>query len=166
MEKAEGIIKKLNLLPHPEGGYFKEIYRSSESIHKDSLPDRYKGDRNFSTSIYFLLVKNQRSLFHRLLSDEIWHFYDGSPIIIHCIDDNGYSSFKLGKETDAGEEYQHCIKAGTWFAAEIEDKNSYALIGCTVAPGFDFADFTLALRSEMSKLYPEFDELIIRFTKE
>jgi hypothetical protein len=166
MNEAEFIITTLQLKPHPEGGFFSEIYRSQESIDSQALPDRYNGNRNFSTSIYFLLNKEQVSLFHRISSDEIWHFYSGSPVIIHCLDKVGYRLFKLGNDLHQAQDPQLVIKAGTWFAAEVENKNSYSLVGCTVAPGFDFKDFIFGKRDELLKLYPQHQELILNLTKE
>jgi predicted cupin superfamily sugar epimerase len=167
MKDAGYWIKNLELIEHPEGGYFREIYRSPEAISKDSLPTRYEGDRSFSTSIYFLLIQEQFSAFHRLKSDELWHFYLGSPLAIHIIDEDGnYSTAKLGKDFEKGEVFQTAIKAGSWFGAAADDVSSYSLVGCTVAPGFDFADFELGDREELSKRYPEHRAIIERLTRE
>lgn len=158
-------IEKLGLQPHPEGGYFKEIYRSAEIILPEGLPRRLSKERSVSTSIYFLLEGKQVSKFHRLKSDELWHFYDGSGIRIHIIDDKGnLSNVVLGKDIDNGEVFQTVIPAGYWFAAEIITKISFALIGCTVAPGFDFEDFQLADRKELLDLFPEHHIIINKFT--
>lgn len=162
---ASDYIRKLNLEPHPEGGYFKEIYRSNEIINGVSLPRRYRTDRYFSTSIYFLLEGKQVSKFHRLKSDEIWHFYDGSSIKIYIINFEGIlSEHILGAKKDGGEIFQLVIERNQWFAAEVINKNSFGLIGCTVAPGFDFNDFELANRDSMLKLFPNYKDLIIEFT--
>ncbi len=166
MEETSFLIQELKLQPHPEGGFFSEIYRSHEMIERGSLPKRYTGNRSFSTSIYFMLLKEQVSLFHCILSDEIWHFYKGSPVIIHCLDKKGYKSVKLGNNLSNNEKFQFVIKAGTWFAAEVENKNSFSLVGCTVSPGFDFSDFELARRSKLLTSFPNLNDLIIRFTKE
>jgi uncharacterized protein len=165
MNKADIYIEKLKLIPHPEGGYFREVYRSDELL-KDGLPDRYEGSRAFSTSIYFLLKENQKSLLHKLKSDEIWHFYDGSSVKLYTIDSEGKVLQRLlGKNIDAGESMQLVIKKGYWFCAELSDENSFSLFGCTVAPGFDFSDFELGERKELLQLYPQHEELIKRFTK-
>ena len=165
MDKAEVYIKRLNLIAHTEGGYFREIYRSSESIEKNSLPDRYGDNRSFSTSIYFLLKKEQKSLLHKLKSDEIWHFYDGSAVRVYIIDTQGKLSERLlGKDISKGESFQVIINKEQWFCAEVHDKNSFALFGCTVAPGFDFTDFELGNRKTLLQLYPEYEELIKKFT--
>ncbi len=166
-EVVKNIIEKLQLAAHPEGGYFKEVYRSDDIIEKDFLPPRYNSPRAISTSIYYLLVGQQISHFHKLASDEIWHFYSGSPVIIHCIaSDGNYSRIKLGSSLIDNYLFQHTIKLGTWFAAELEDKNSFALIGCTVAPGFDFEDFLLADRNNLIEQFPMHKNIIKRFTKQ
>ncbi len=165
MNKADIYIEKLKLIPHPEGGYFREVYRSDELL-KDGLPNRYKGNRAFSTSIYFLLKGNQKSLLHKLKSDEIWHFYDGSSVKLYTIDSEGKVLQRLfGKNIDAGESMQLVIKKGYWFCAELSDENSFSLFGCTVAPGFDFSDFELGERKELLQLYPQHEELVKKFTK-
>jgi hypothetical protein len=170
-------IKQLRLHPHPEGGYYRETYRSPEIIAKADLPKRYKGDRSFATAIYFLLRGNQFSAFHRLKSDEIWHFYNGSPIFIFVIEKDGHlTTAKLGLNAEEGARPQYIIKAGSWFAAALAIQNrqpragpplaekSYALIGCTVAPGFDFADFEIADRLKMRRKFPKHGALINKLT--
>ena len=135
-------------------------------ILPEHLPKRYKSSRNFSTSIYFLLEGNQVSNFHKLKSDEQWHFYDGSSIVIHVIDESGNpNKILLGRNIENGETLQTVIKYNSWFAAELSDKTSFALIGCTVAPDFDFNDFELGKRDELIKAFPQFRELIYKLTK-
>jgi len=161
--KAKQYIEKLNLSSHPEGGFFKEVYRAEEKTNH--LPERYLGDRAFSTSIYFLLEGNQFSSFHKLKSDELWHFYDGSSIKIYIINPQGNLIPKiLGRKIESGEVFQIVIPHDHWFAAELIDKNSFALIGCTVAPGFEFADFELAEREKLISLFPTHSNLISRLT--
>jgi len=167
IKKVKYYIKELGLKEHPEGGYFKEVYRSDEIILKDNLPDRYNGHKNFSTSIYFLLNENDKSLFHKIKSDEIWHFYDGTAIKIYKLKNNGELKINLlGKNLKNGETLQMIIEKGNWFCAEVVDKKSFGLVGCTVAPGFDFDDFTLGRREELMKEFSEHKKLIKRFTKE
>lgn len=167
IEIAKKIVEQLGLMPHPEGGNFKEVYRAEEKIVKEFLPERFSGDRNFSTSIYFMLAGNDKSLFHRIKSDEIWHFYSGTALILHQIDTNGnYSRIKIGNEILSGETPQLVVAKGNWFAAEVEDKNSYSLVGCTVSPGFDFADFELAEQKDLCDKFPQHSGLIKKFTKE
>ena len=163
--KAKEYIRKLQLEKHPEGGYFKEIYRSGEIIAADKLPRRYQSSRSFSTSIYFLLEGNQFSSFHRLKSDETWHFYDGGTVLIYIIEEDGKLEIrKVGADISKGENFQSTINAGSWFAAEIVDKKNFALIGCTVSPGFDFNDFELAKKDELLKQFPDHSEIINRLT--
>ena len=162
--KAKKYIKQLQLKKHPEGGYFKEIYRSGEMILPEHLPTRYKSSRNFSTSIYFLLTGKQISTFHLLQSDELWHFYDGSAVILYVINQKGELSIKkLGKKKDC--ELQLTIEKQNWFAAELEDKKSFSLFGCTVSPGFEFEDFKMGRRDELIKNFPPHSDLIKRLTK-
>ena len=159
-------IKHLSLARHPEGGYFQEIYRSDELISKDSLPDRYEGPRAFCTSIYFLLQSDEFSHLHRLKSDELWHFYSGSSLTVHLIEQTGdYSFVRLGNDIEKGEVFQTVIRAGTWFGAIVDNPRSYSLIGCTVAPGFNFADFELADREKLLDLYPKHASIINRLTR-
>ena len=119
---AQYWIDRLNLTPHPEGGYYRETYRSGLSIARDALPPQFTGPRLVSTAIYFLLEGNNFSAFHRLRSDELWHFYAGSPITVHVIEPEGsYSELQLGGDPDAGEVLQAVVKAGRWFASEVRD---------------------------------------------
>jgi uncharacterized protein len=162
-EKAKYYIQKLQLQKHPEGGYYREIYRADEMFYIDLPKKSFK--RNVSTSIYFLLEGSQVSKFHRLRSDELWHFYDGSSVKIYLIDEKGrLDETILGKKIADGEVFQTVIKKNNWFAAEVLNKRSYALIGCTVAPGFDFSDFELAERKNLIDNFSKHAELIKRFT--
>ena len=164
--QARHWIEQLNLQPHPEGGWFRETYRSDEVVPASALPDRFGGERCFSTSIYFLLEGENISALHRIKSDEVWHFYDGASLTIHVIAPNGeYSEIRLGRNSDAGEALQAIVPAGCWFGADLEDKESYALVGCTVAPGFDFTDFEMADRDSLLKLYPRHMEIITRLSR-
>ena len=150
-------IEKLNLVKHPEGGYFKEIYRSDELVEKQNLPLRFSGDRNFSTSIYYLLDKNDFSSFHKIKSDEQWHFYTGVSLSIFVINTSGkIETIVLGNNPDKGEVFTAIIKKDYWFAAKPNDNNSYSLVGCTVSPGFDFHDFTLGKRENLLKEFQSF----------
>lgn len=162
--KARVYIKKLQLKKHPEGGFYREVYRSGEKILPDHLPKRYKSSRNFSTSIYFLLEGNQYSAFHLLKSDELWHFYDGSDLKVYIINPGGDLTLrKLGKSEDA--EFQIAIEKHCWFAAEVEDKKSFSLFGCTVSPGFEFEDFELGKREFLLKKFPQHNTLIQKLTR-
>jgi len=162
---AKYFIDKLGLIRHPEGGYFKEIYRSEEIIARESLPKRYDGERNVSTSIFYLLEDDDFSAFHRLKSDEIWHFYAGTSATVYCIDENGIlTEIILGDNMDNNESFQVIISKGTWFAARINEPYSFVLMGCTVAPGFNFSDFELGNKEEMLALFPEHENLIPSLT--
>jgi len=161
MKDANYWISYLQLLKHPEGGYYKEVYRSKELINQNHLPNRFNGDRCFCTSIYFLLQKNDFSAFHRIKSDETWHFYQGTSLTLYMIDESGVlASFILGDNPENNESLQITIPQNTWFAAHVNDKSSYTLTGCTVAPGFDFADFELGKRKELLNLFPQHKEVI------
>ena len=163
---AEYWIRKLDLEPHPEGGYFRQTYRANLVLAKESLPREFTGARAVSTAIYFLLEGENFSAFHRLLSDELWHFYVGSALVVHVIDEHGrYSEVLVGSDPDRGEAWQAVVKAGCWFASEVKDRKSFALVGCTVAPGFEFADFEMAKREELVKDYPQHRRVIDRLTR-
>jgi len=160
-------IDKLQLAPHPEGGYYRQTYSSQLTIPRDALPPGFAGPRAASTAIYFLIEDENFSAFHRLRSDELWHFYAGSSLLVHGIDPTGaYSKNLLGKDPDAGEVFQAVVPAGNWFASHVADWKSWALVGCTVAPGFDFADFELAKRDQLSSTYPQHKEIIHRLTRD
>ncbi len=165
MERIKELIQKLELQPHPEGGYFKETYRSTGKIDKAELDDSFSGSRNFSTCIYFLLTSDMFSAFHRIKQDEIWHFYEGSPIELHTISKDGFhSKFLIGGDFISQQTPQLVVHAHNYFAARIIEDDSYALVGCTVAPGFDFDDFMLPSRQELVSRFPEHEQLITRFT--
>ena len=159
-------IERLNLEPHPEGGYFRQTYRSAVSIAKEALPPGFAGARAISTAIYFLLEGKDFSALHRLRSDEMWHFYDGGPLLVQIISpDGGYSELRLGSNPEAGESLQAVVQAGCWFGSRLRDAGSFALVGCTVSPGFDFADFEMAKREKLMQLYPQHREVIKRLTR-
>jgi predicted cupin superfamily sugar epimerase len=159
-------IERLHLHRHPEGGYFRETYRSPEILAKESLPKRFTGDRHFATAIYFLLIGNDFSALHRIKQDEVWHFYEGSPLTIHVIDAGGnYSAIKIGRNIQEGEVPQAVVKAGCYFGALVHDPRLYALVGCTVAPGFDFADFEIPSRKQLLEIYPQHKAIIDMLTR-
>ena len=165
MEPFEQIVKKLGLTPHPEGGFFKETYRSKGEINTDSLPSDYDGKRNYATSIYFLLTSDTFSAFHRIRQDEIWHFYDGSPIRLHTISETGeHKEHLIGLDFSKGQVPQLVVPGGQWFAATVVRENDYALVGCTVSPGFSFQDFELPSKKELIAKFPMHAQLIDAFT--
>lgn len=159
-------LDKLQLTRHVEGGAFREVYRSALIIPRKSLPLFFQGDRAASTHIYFLLAEGQFSAFHRIAADEHWHFYSGDPLIVYEINHNGrLLTHRLGNDHMKGESFHAVIKAGSWFASVPADGSEYALVGCTVAPGFDFADFELADKETLANQYPEYAALIRRLTR-
>lgn len=166
MKSAAYWIKTLGLQPHPEGGWFRQTYRSRGRIPKEGLPDRFPGSRAFSTAIYFLLEGAQFSAFHRIRSDEMWHFYAGRALVVHVIGRRGkLTRHRLGPHPDDGDAFQVLVPAGAWFAAEGVHRRGYALVGCTVAPGFDFADFELGRRKRLLARFPPHAALIERLSR-
>jgi predicted cupin superfamily sugar epimerase len=149
------IIKTLDLKPHPEGGFYRETYRS-EVMH---------GKHSISTAIYFLLPKGNVSHLHRITSDEIWHFYSGGALeIIEILPDKTLKKTLLGNDLKAGQVLQYCVLAGRWFGAAPCESTEFALVGCTVAPGFCFDDFELGNRQQLLQQFPEFQEEILKLT--
>ena len=148
--------------PHPEGGFFAETYRSAERIPQDALPARFAGTRAFSTAIYFLLESHNRSALHRIQSDEVWHFYAGGPLEVFVIepDSGALTVIRLGSRPDRGEVFQAVVRAGCWFGSKPMAGSDFSLVGCTVAPGFDFADFDLADRANMLRQFPQHEAVI------
>jgi hypothetical protein len=160
------LVQELNLLPHPEGGFFKETYRSKGIITKNNLSPAFSGERNYCTSIYFLLTSENFSAFHRIQQDEIWHFYEGSPLHVHVIDKKGkYTKYDLGLDLEKGQAPQLVVPAGCWFGSSVKDLESFSFVGCTVAPGFDFNDFELAERNSLLNEYPEHQDIITQLTR-
>ncbi len=156
MSDAAAWVERLGLRQHPEGGYFRETYRAAERA----------GERAASTAIYFLLEGEDFSALHSLKQDELWHFYAGSSLTIHIIDPNGNcGAMRLGTNVAAGEEPQAVVPAGWLMGAAVNETNSYALVGCTAAPGFEFADFHMPSREELLARFPQHAELIRRLTR-
>lgn len=166
MKPASYWVEKYNMQSHPEGGYFAETYRSKESISKDALPARFSGDRSYSTGIYFLLEGHHFSAFHRIQSDEMWHFYAGNPLNVYYIDFEGnLNTIKLGNNPENGEVFQAVVPAGVWFGSKPLLPDGYSLVGCTVAPAFDFADFELADRTTLVGEFPQHRAIIELLTR-
>jgi len=154
------LVAQLGLLPHPEGGFYAETYRS------DTMIPAPQGMRPASTAIYFLLTQGNFSAFHRIKSDECWHHYGGDAVHIHTISPQGhYACHLLGSLQQAGHRPQLVVPAGTWFGSEAIGPAGYALTGCTVAPGFDFADFELADRQQLTAVFPQHAAIIFRLTR-
>jgi predicted cupin superfamily sugar epimerase len=158
---ATTLIRELRLTRHPEGGYYRETFRA------DSLPFELpgRGPRSASTAVYFLLEGTDFSAFHRVRSDEIWHFYAGSPVELHTLElDRGYELLLLGSAIEGGERPQQVVRAGVYQAARLAAPG-FALCGCTVAPGFEFADFEMPRRAELAPLFPAFEALVETLTR-
>lgn len=154
-------IEQYQLQPHPEGGWFKETYKSSETIATGALPERFTGSRSFSTAIYFLLEQGNFSAFHRIKSDECWHFYAGDPLEVFVLHQDGkLEVITLGSDILNGQLFQYVVPANCWFASRPAKESTYCFVGCTVAPGFDFADFEMAKETELSVLYRQHATLI------
>ena len=150
------LIQQYNLQPHPEGGWYKETYKSGEYISGSALPERFGGSRAFSTAIYFLLEQGNFSAFHRIKSDECWHFYAGDPLLIYVIQANGtLDIIHLGNDIEKGQVFQFVIPANCWFASRPAPGSHFCFVGCTVAPGFDFTDFELAKSAPLCASFPQ-----------
>jgi len=166
LKSIEEIVTNLELKPHPEGGFYKETYRSTGMIPREVLKEDFSGDRHYCTGIYFLLTSDNFSAFHRIKQDEMWHFYSGSSLYVHVINSKGeYTKHIVGMHLDEGELPQLVVPAGSWFASSVKDEKGYSFVGCTVAPGFDFQDFELAKRSDLINTYPIHKELISTYTR-
>lgn len=159
---AEDIVKRLALSPHPEGGFYRETWRSPLTLR--DLP--HGAARQASTAIYFLLPAGTFSALHRVASDEVWHHYGGDPLDLHELDDAGkHTVVRLGLDLGHGQLPQHVVPGGRWQAAEpVGDR--YTLCGCTVAPGFDFVDFEMPSRAEVIRLFPQHAELAARLSRQ
>jgi len=155
-EKARLLIDKLQLTPHPEGGYFKETYRSEIALEG--------GERQLMTSIFFLLTGADVSHFHRIKSDECWYFHEGSTLTVHTLDDSGHHEFQLGNDLANGDLPFYLVKANTIFGSSVSSGEGYALVSCAVAPGFDFADFELFSYDQLIGDYPQQEEIIRKLT--
>lgn len=166
IQNATYYIDQLKLQAHPEGGYFKETYRSSGCIDGTLLREQFSGERNYSTAIYYLLQQGDFSAYHRIKSDECWHFYAGGTLLIHVIHQNEYSLIKLGTNLSAGECFQYVVPAGAWFASEPAADSPFSLVGCTVAPGFDFSDFEMADRKAMLYTFPQYSDSVTRLCRQ
>lgn len=149
-------IKRLHLQKHPEGGYFAQTYKSKTMVSADG----FSGKRHASTAIYYMLVGDQFSAFHRIKSDEIWHHYSGGSLNLYVIRDGILSKTSIGKESGR----QAAVEAGSWFSASLQNQRSYCLAGCTVSPGFDYRDWELGGRTDLVRLYPKHKNIIERHT--
>jgi predicted cupin superfamily sugar epimerase len=153
---AQAYINNYNLQKHPEGGWYKETYKSEELIPVNGLPKRFDGERAFSTAIYFLLEQGNFSAFHRIKSDECWHFYAGGALLVYIITPDGLLEVvRLGNKPENNEFFQYVVPANCWFASVPDKGTDFSFVGCTVSPGFDFRDFELAFSSDLLSKYPQ-----------
>lgn len=158
---AQYWIDHLSLQPHPEGGYYKEVFRSRHEVVRAGEATA----KQACTSIYYLLEGEDFSGFHRLASDELWYFHKGALLHIHVIDNEGTHTTIELSDTDTGS-LQAVIPPNTWFAAEIPSAAGFALVSCAVAPGFDFAEFEMAKKGELLVQYPQHKDLLDRLCRE
>ncbi len=162
---VEHWIAALGLSPHPEGGWFRETWRSPEQVPRAGLPERFDGPRSLGTAIVYLLGEGGHSRFHRLRADEVWHLYDGGPLHLHLLEPGrGARRIVLGRDVARGETLQCVVPHGTWFGAEVPAGAGHALAGCTVSPGFEFGDFEMASRAALLAGFPAERALIERLT--
>lgn len=155
------LITELGLRPHPEGGWYKEVYRSEEMVSANALPARYTDGRSLGTSIYYLLGRDDFSAFHRIQSDELWYFHKGDPLDLFVLMQDGTMRHSvLGSDKPNETCYQTCVPARHWFAARVRDGGHYALVGTAVVPGFDFADFEMGKAEMLLKKFPDHAGLI------
>lgn len=162
MISANHYVKQLELLPHPEGGYYKELYRSAKSFAAEG----FEGQRNYATAIYFLIEQGNFSALHRIKSDETWHFYAGDPLEVIEIDPKGLlTTTIIGADLDKGQRFQYTVPAGNWFGSRVLKSGSFSLVGCTVAPGFDFRDFEMANGTALINEFPQHQLLIAEMTR-
>lgn len=160
---AQQYIQQLQLQPHPEGGYYKETYRSSLA----TTIEGFASERNVSTGIYFLLQRGNFSAFHKIKSDEMWHFYAGDPLLVHMLPSDGsYTCVTIGNNINNHQTFQFVVPANTWFASEPAPQAAFSLVGCTVAPGFDFADFEMAKAKDLVQQFPAQEALIKRLCRQ
>lgn len=162
---ARDLVDRLHLQPHPEGGFFRETYRAPLTLAANGLAPHFPGDRQASTAIYYLLASGDRSRLHRIRSDEVWHFYRGDPLQVVELTETGEVQVTLlGGDFATGQVPQHVVPAGRWFGACPAPGSAYSLVGCTVAPGFDFADFEMADGPALLAAHPGAGDWIRRLT--
>ena len=161
MQSIENLIEQMQLQPHPEGGYYRSTLRADDTLTLE------RGERPLYTSIYFLLRSQDISHFHRLQSDEIWYYHGGSALTIHMIHSDGtYEAQKLGLNVDVGERPQIIVKKNTIFGSSVDEENTFGLVGCMVAPGFDFVDFELFTQQQLLAQYPQHEAVIKKMAYE
>ena len=166
MISAKKIIEALRLVPHPEGGYYRETYRSGDTIPVDALAKDYDGARQVSTAIYYLLEAGDFSAMHRVATDEIFHFYLGDAVEIFTIDPAGKGAVRhLGQDLEAGQVPQYLVPRGHWQGLRVAEGGRFALLGATVAPGFDFRDFEMGDRDGLVDQFPTWAGMVRELTR-
>lgn len=162
---AMELVAHFKMSPHPEGGFFKETYRSAGTVAQSALPKGYSGERTFSTAILYLLRQGEYSHLHRIRQDEVWHFHLGGPLRLVSLSPEGESSERLlGTDLACGQHIQRVVHGGCWFGATPAPGAAFSLVGCTVAPGFEFADFEMGDREQLERTHPSAITLIREFT--
>jgi len=164
---ADELKKLLQLEPHPkEGGWFRQTWKAEEAIPHDALPGRYKGPRAAGTAIYYLLEPNNFSEMHKLASDEVFHFYLGDPVeMLQLWPDGSGRRVVLGQDVAAGQLLQTVVPQGVWQGTRLIDGGEVALLGCTVSPGFDYADYASGSRAELTRGWLEWEAMIAKLTR-
>lgn len=157
-KRIKELVEQLQLKPHPEGGYFAETYRSDWEVSTDH------GSRSLMTCIYFLLTSDNSSKFHQIKSDEMWFFHEGSPLTVHVLSDCGYEKLLVGPSDQEGHLPYQLVKSGVIFGSTVDQEDSYSLVSCVVAPGFDFQDFKLFTAEELLEKWPEYQNIIYQLT--
>lgn len=156
-QRIQELVTQFNLQAHPEGGFYSETYRSDQLTASQ--------DRNLVTCIYFLLTSENVSNFHRIKSDEMWFFHEGSSLTVHTLDpQNGHLQHTVGNAIQQGQTPQLVVPKNTIFGSSVTDENSYSFVSCVVAPGFDFNDFELFTRDVLLEEYPESESIIRQLT--
>ncbi|ERM82859.1 hypothetical protein P872_05270 [Rhodonellum psychrophilum GCM71 = DSM 17998] len=156
--RIQELIETLGLQPHPEGGYFAETYRAPQWINTEN------GNRSLATSIFFLLTSENISRFHQIKSDELWFYHEGSPLTVHVLSENGYKKLLVGPASGSGHFPQQMVPSGVIFGSTVDEPDSYSLVSCVVAPGFDFQDFKMFGEAALLELFPEEKAIIARMS--
>lgn len=156
--RIQELVKTLNLKPHPEGGYYAEIYRADKDVNTPN------GQRSLATAIYFLLTSENASKFHSIAGDEIWFYHEGSPLTVHILSEKGYEKLLVGPADGKGHQPQQLVPPGVIFGSTVENPDSYSLVSCMVAPGFDFRDFSLHSSEALLAKWPEANVIIGKLT--
>lgn len=157
-KRIKELVEQLQLKPHPEGGYYAETYRSEWEVSTDH------GSRSLMTCIYFLLTSDNSSKFHQIKSDEMWFFHEGSPLTVHVLSDNGFEKLLVGPSDKEGHLPYQLVKSGVIFGSTVDKEESYSLVSCVVAPGFDFEDFKLFTAEDLLEKWPEEADIIYKLT--